>query len=444
MQEKQIRQALEEIGFFSLEKNYDQFIEQGINYLLRPSVDGGFLEDSSCLNINTPTLKHNAKVLVIDIGGTHTKVGLASYKLDNPTDWQVLFDYDNNFFDFQSPDLPIVRFTKSLSNQLKKSLNDKKVDPAEIAAVGIIWSNALTVTRLPEDSFPRGTSALITGYSEGSAYRKGEFFTQELYDGFDLGSVFLAAMKNADINPKVFIIGNDTVFTLKACPNADAGMVASTGANATDIDEAGIIYNTEMGGIYDIRPEWLSSGDTAVQKLEDAQSNVRLEDLMAGKWLPRLFESHVVALFEHGITSLQNAARYFSKNVNGILKGSDLEKLLNNETANIFNVPECQSCLEELRELAAQLARRAGLVAAGMAYFSLYHQLQRKDTVILSLDSSQARHLNGYLEALETQLSKQLPAGKKIDVKLQHPDGVIAVPMRGLAGALIGELARLY
>ena len=83
------------------------------------------------------------------------------------------------------------------------------------------------------------------------------------------------------------------------------------------------------------------------------------------------------------------------------------------------------------------------MLCAGLAYFSLYNQLKRKDHVIVSMDSSQARHLSGYYEKLQETLSGLVGPGKKAEAILQVPEGMITVPMRGLAEAVINELAVL-
>ena len=95
---------------------------------------------------------------------------------------------------------------------------------------------------------------------------------------------------------------------------------------------------------------------------------------------------------------------------------------------------------EALRALAVPLVRRAGLLAAGMAYFALYHQLRRKSEALLSLDSTQALHLPGYFKAMEERLAA-LAGGARI--ALQRPTGEITVPMKGLAEALCEEAALL-
>lgn len=444
MSRSRIQQSLEKMGFFYVKNHYEAFIDYGIDLLNKMGSPDGFLKDSSCLRVDTPTLSDSATVMVIDIGGTHTKAGLAAHLNSTKKDWDVLFDDDNHLFDIPGEGLPIERFTKALAQRLTKVFKEREIDPTKIDGVGIIWSNALVVQHLPENGFPRGTTALVTGYNHGNAYRKGEFFTKELYDGFDIGQAFLNAMKEAHLTPKVFIIGNDTVFTLKACPKADAGMVASTGANATDIGDDGIIYNTEMGAICSISKELLSEGDHVLCDWDQTKSSIKLEDLISGKWLPRIFEGHVVALAKAGIESLADAAKYFSNDAINKLRGRDLEKLLKKEEVpEIFDVPACRGCLDELREIADLLIRRAGRLAAGMAYFSLYRQSKRKDSLVLSLDSSQARHLPGYLEALKEQLEELLGTEKKVSIQLQYPSGSIAVPMKGLAETLFGELARL-
>ena len=448
-----LRKILDAIGMCTLERHYAEFVALGTEMADR-AVSGepgpAFAHDASCVSANSPPAKLRCRLLVIDVGGSHTKVGLAERQASGDQRWQTLLDRPNEDFDIGDAGvLPIERFTRALAQFIEDALPGPPGGRRQIGGVGVIWSNALRSVRLAEGPGPtRGVSGLITGVETAKSYRKGEFFVKGLTDGYDIGRAFLATLADRGIVPRAFVVGNDTVFTLKACDNADGGMVASTGANATDVDQDGWIYNTEMGGLCPIPAEWLSEGDKILLAARPEGSGVALEDLMAGKWLPRIFEGHVLALAEQGLPELQPLAEEIRRHVaegSDLFGGEDLTRLLQRRSTPVLEqLPGGvwnDRSRELARELLAALVARAGKLAAAMAYFSLLHRLATKDHVVLSLDSSQARFLPGYLDAMRQALDGLIGAGKRATVLLQNPEGDITVPMKGLAATLAGELA---
>jgi hypothetical protein len=75
-----------------------------------------------------------------------------------------------------------------------------------------------------------------------------------------------------------------------------------------------------------------------------------------------------------------------------------------------------------------------------MGYLCLLQPLACKEQVLLSLDSTQARHLPGYFNAMQSSLSALAGVNKQVQISLRQPKGAIAVPMEGLAAALGEEL----
>ncbi len=440
MEDTELERYFEAIGISAVKNNFSTFIDHGVSLIKNAGTPNGCEHDPSCINIASPIPNREANVLVIDIGGTHTKAGVVEHLRPGERSWCVLFDRENDYFDVGNATLPLHRYSASLANQLAISLQHEGIPLNRIDGIGIIWSNGLSAKRFEnKPGNPRGTTALVTGAGGESAYRKGEFFVKGLTDGIDLGEIFLKDMYSVGLTPKAFIIGNDTVFTLKAIPNADAGLVASTGANATDVDETGEIFNTEIGGWCRIPDSLLSKGDLILLQ-EEGKKDIKLEDLIAGKCLPRVFEGHVIALAKAGMTCLNHSAEIFERETQGTVKSHHVSGLLKHE-AELHEIL-CNDELQHIYEkLARRLARRSGMLCAGLAYFSLYNQLQRKDHVVVSMDSSQARHMAGYYERMQDTLTKLVGPDKTAEAVLLVPEGMITVPMRGLAEAVINELA---
>ena len=430
-------------GFAGLVRSGEEWAERGIH----GEKERAFSHDPSFLRTDLCRSSGECTLLIIDVGGSHTKAAVAFVAAAGKEKWRMLFDEDNSALDLPGSKLsPIRRFASAVASRLKMELQVGKVPLSAIEGVGFVWSNALQSRRLNAAADKvGGVTGLVTGVGSGKSYRKGEFFTAGLREGEDIGTIFLEAMYAAEIRPKIFVIGNDTVFTLKATPDADGGMVASTGANATDVDDKGWIYNTEMGGMFPIPAALLSEGERIL--LSDRKDNceVRLEDLIAGRWLPRVFEGFVAAFSERGMEALRPLARHLAehsfpgstvfagKDITGLLKPSgSCHKLEQLGFADLAPI---------LREIAAFSARRAGRLAGLMGYLCLLHPLGRKNRVVLSLDSTQALHFEGYLEAMQLSLDELAGTGKHAAIVLQRPEGAVTVPMKGLAAALAGELS---
>jgi len=345
----------------------------------------------------------------------------------------------------------VERFSRVSFSQIGSRLEELGIN-SSIEAVGIIWSNPVQSRPLDRTrDRVNGVSGVVTGIAEGKGYRKGEFFVAELYDGYPLGEMFLTDALELGLPLKVFTIGNDTIFVLKAAQDARAGMVASTGANATDVDSAGFIYNTEMGCLYVLDESLLSEGDKTLYAGRGDGAFITLETLMAGKWLPRILEGHIACAADAGISELRSVSDYVKVHWKGdesFLTGKDVAALLGGEDPGVAGLKELVSAgvlsnenRAILTELGAAVVQRAGEAAAGMAYFSLANQLEHHDKLILSLDSTQATYLPGYFPAMQEKLAVLVGPNKKLELALQQPEGEVTVPMKGLANALAGQLA---
>lgn len=440
-------QAFESAGLFRVYRYFELLVKEGQRRLHR-SISGqteqAFARDFSALMLGSQVLGRKEVCLVVDIGGTHTKTGLAVWQ-NGVVEWLTLFDVDNQRINCPScQDLPINCFIASLTKLINQELRQTDYTSEQISAIGVIWSNAIECKRLTGEGGIRGISGQITGIASNKSYRKGEFFVQQLKDGFNLSHAFISGFSAQQIKPRVFLVGNDTVFTLKATPGACAGMVASTGANATAVDQDNWIYNTEMGGLFPVPEQLLSDGDRQLIGRHGGKPIV-LEDLIAGKWLPSLIEQQLQALAKICPEILADLIEVIDQNDRDtpLLFASDISALLNNqETENIAALAASnkQFPRQIVVDLCKVMAKRAGKLASVMAHLAL-PDFETGNAQILSLDSTQARLLPGYYENLCQGLSELRGENKKFEVVLQHPQGNITVPMQGLAAALADELA---
>ncbi|NLF24573.1 MAG: ROK family protein [Deltaproteobacteria bacterium] len=429
-----------DMGFASLVACGREWAERG----RRGEKQRAFAYDPSLLRIGPAHHSKKSRVIVIDVGGTHTKAALADLDTDGSRKWQMLFDQNTPTLD--RPELkllPIERFATVLAEKTASALD--AVDTVD--GIGFVWSNILFSQRLnTEDSGGVvGVTGVASGIESGKFYRKGEFFAEGLQDGVDIGAIFLSAMRNQGLKPRAFIMGNDTIFTLKATPGADGGMVASTGANATAVDSQGWIYNTEMGGLFPIPDNLLCMGERILLEDRGSQGSIKLEDLIAGRWLPRVFEGYIVALWRAGIESLNPLAHHLLEHScaeSPFFTGKDLGVLLEEGRLQCSKVndPKFNDLAPLLKQIAQIVAARAGKLAGLMGYLCLLQPLARKEQVLLSLDSTQARYLPGYFEAMQASLNELAGGAKRAQISLRQPKGAIAVPMEGLAIALGDEL----
>jgi hypothetical protein len=443
-----------DFGLQKLENHLQEFISLGEEYL-RDARSGRSY--AHCLQDPTYIRRSDAgrsvsaagASLALDIGGTHTKAALALFHPTGETRWQVLFDIDNKELgSCARGELPIVTCATHLAQALRKSIKAQGIALSFVTSVSIVWSNQLQTKPL-ESGALQGVTGLVVGVNSGGSYRKGEWFTEGLYDGFDLGALFQGALAAVGFTPAVFLIGNDTAFTLTALPGAHAGVVASSGGNCTDVgtsdSDRDLIFNTEIGGLFKVPALHLSDGDLA--RAEHTKNPVAFEDLFSGKWLPGVLGEHIVLARQSGSSALAALADAIRENQE-LLSTRDLSAILTNgplrpEVAKF--VDGSSSARETLHQLTTAIARRGGVAAAALCYFSLFNQIDSGLTdCSVSLDSAMARHLPGYFESLESSfcslLERRSVRGK---VTLVRPFPIsktyeVSVPVMGatFAGAL--------
>lgn len=365
--------------------------------------------------------------VLIDLGGTHTKVAT----LSATGEWQLLFDYDNEWFENRRDTTlsSIAGFFQVLAREIGARLR------SDLAIrVGIIWSNQIR-TRTFHTSAARGVTGIVTGLESGG-YRKGEWFLRDLKNGDDLGSLLLTALQEQGITAEVLVIGNDTIFTLFATPNAHAGVVMSSGGNCTLIgtteNNKDELFNSELGGMLLMPHQALSEGDHALLAKRGA-STLALEELCAGAWFAENVRQHleVASHFPEGATLqpfLLSDMAITNQALSAYIAGSE----------NLFSrfSPETQALV---RSITVALIERASLLTGLLSHLAVIDQVKRgAQKVTISLDSSMARYFPGYLDGIRRAVDMLRPTDAEVSVELVAPlplaeGSEISVPLQGLA-----------
>lgn len=376
--------------------------------------------------------------LLLDMGGTHTKVG---YR-DSSGSWNPILDHHNDWFESKrDPSLPRLQaFFRTLL------LETLQACPALITTklpirLGVIWSNQIKTRRF-ENGKTRGVTGLVHGYQSGG-YRKGEWFLKEIKNGDDVGATLLAECERASLIPEVMVLGNDTLFTLFAVADAHAGVVMSSGGNCTlvgtedrDKDE---LFNSELGGMLMIPAELLSAGDVAFMKSREI-SSLSLEELSAGTWFPAMVASHII---EASVTPGGDDLKQLADDIQAkrlVVTNRSLSGFLGGAETIFSAYPEASR--SALYPLVAALVERGAILAGLLCYLSVVGQIQAGLKVaVVSLDSSMARHFPLYLEGMKRAVAALSPHGVTIDLRLMTPlniaEGIeISVPLQGAAAAL--------
>lgn len=398
--------------------------------------------DSSGLQLmNSHRVLTSCTTLLIDIGGTHTKVAVAREE----DTFEFLLDEQNDSLRPASPYTgpALQEFLRSLCSRIV-TIAPELVRGSTPVRVGVIWSNQMTALPIETPALS-GITGLVSGLHEGG-YRKGEWFLDGLRDGDDIGREFQRALASSGIKSDVLVLGNDTVFTLFARPCSHAGVVISSGANCTLVGPGSAgestIFNSELGGMLLLPDSMLSKGDR-IFGAKMASDSLAIEELCGGAWFTALCVSHIEALSElpdgSAILPIRDAIN------DGALSLSNhaLSALLRDKSSVLADFKGFDaSAVETLRALTEALVRRAGALAAVLSYLSVASQVKRGDRMLnISLDSSMARHFVGYHASIEEHLDSLMPHDTTYSLHLVEPiklpgGAEITVPMIGLARAL--------
>ncbi len=369
--------------------------------------------EPSCIRPYDDSRDHSKRILLIDIGGTHTRVALQMGSVANRKFKLVLDESNLTLVSAQqSSELPLRRFARTLAQCAVPRI------PDAVDGLGLIWSNQFRARRISEGSLT-GVTGKISGVASGS-YLKGEWFSENISDDLEFGEFFCRAFTDNGMKLAVFVVANDTVATLNAEPKSAGAIVAATGANAAAINAEGEIVNTELGGLFKVAPRYLLQdereffGDVACV----------LEQIVGGAFLPRIIEARGRKL---GSKS-DRVARYFEK------KGS---------LASMHSVAALLADREtpcELIEVCGETLKRAGALASLLVAGAL--ALARPGTECsVVLDSSLARVFPDFRSALVNASAEIEPSAKLV---LKEPiampeGGEISVPTQGLGLSVLAE-----
>ncbi len=444
----QIQSCLNNLNFYSTRENLNSLYEYAklANANAGQNLKPAFEALPSYLSANKQRTSRSC-ILTIDIGGTSTK---AAVKISNgaSTEWRLLFENKNlEMLEVALKDNPFTAFCKMLGNQVERSLVTSGIPRDAVTGCGLVWSNAME----NKPWIGTGISGLVTQIEE---YTKGEWFTQALTNGRDLGIEIVESLRKRNIPIKSFLIANDTPLTMKALANADSGMVASTGLNATILKsekELGLgtsdnqmICNSEIGGRFYLND---CNIRTVADCIDDQQKALTIEHLSVGNFLPKIFCQYILVLSEEIAelkplaNSLMNmgADRWYEYRSRDLsLVNSDLEFFLNRRsdrrvyTTNVLNL---------LGTLATELLVRGAELCSVVAYGSIANLVGTKDCLNIALDSRLSREVPIFWNTLKVRVdSLASNIDQKIFLNLMTPlevkTGKISVPMIGAANGV--------
>lgn len=375
-------------------------------------------------------------VLAVDIGGTATKVGIRLNQNSKP--WRVLLEDPNNSFDDSSlSGGSLDRFATIVAKRTLAALKQHNINVSSWG-LGIVWSNAMNNPIIP--GF--GIDGVVTARDY---YSKGEWFCRDVKDGDSVGQVFRNAFANCGMPISLTLVANDTPLTLKALPNAQSGMVVSTGFNATIVKNIGngpVICNAETGTSFSVGTELVGPYDLI-------SSNTRasiIEHLVSGQHLPKLFASHIMANAS-SIPAFRELARHLSS-----LGKAAFEFFAAPDLSNCLDKPEkflekCKAIakldldqIPKYQTLVKDLLRRSARLSSIIAYASVVEQLDTNNSLTIALDSSLSRNIPFFWKTFQESLKEITPTGKNITLQLvdrqEAPGGILSVPMLGAANAL--------
>lgn len=429
------------LGIHRVEENLDQIVSLGEQFVSNApngtppccAWDAGSLSRRPS---SKPATSH--QIILLDMGGTHTKVATKHAN----GEWSLLFDHLNDWFEpRRDPSLPLLQgFFRVLVNELVTSL-PSLLNGGLPLRVGVIWSNQIKTKRFSTGK-TTGVTGIVHGYQSGG-YRKGEWFLKGLHNGDDVGALLLAEFTHGGITPEIMILGNDTLFTLFAVPGAHAGVVMSSGGNCTlvgtsenDKDE---LFNSELGGMFMLPDSMLSEGDKEFAKARGL-SLVSLEELSAGNWFPSMVAANILAgsRLPEG-KELQPIAAALADDSLAINNRALCDLLAG--SAPIFDSFPTAS-IEALRLLTRSLVERAATLAGVMTYLSVVTQLRAGEKKVrISLDSSMGRYFPNYFDTMKRCINRITLPGHEVETVLVHPvelpdGGDISVPLQGAARLL--------
>ena len=117
-----------------------------------------FADFESFIPVQTEKPVNDALLLVVDVGGTYTKVALR-YHQTNHTDWFPLFKARNYEITPESGADRFVRMLDALFSLTIDKLSEHNTNADQIQGISVVWSNALNC--YPLDPADRGLVCLL-------------------------------------------------------------------------------------------------------------------------------------------------------------------------------------------------------------------------------------------------------------------------------------------
>ncbi|MCO6430442.1 MAG: hypothetical protein J5J00_06225 [Deltaproteobacteria bacterium] len=390
--------------------------------------------------------------LVVDIGSTKVHAAFLGGDPNAAVSWKPLFFSRMSNFSEPADGAATTRFESivdQLTSMVETRMNHSNYSLSQLESIGIVWSNA--IEGQPFNDRPKNVRGLtgVVPEHRSDAYRKGEWFVQDLKPGTDIGKTFRSAFEDRGFKGRSFGIANDVVATQMSCFNAAGALVAAYGANCTEVVDRSV-YVTELGAKLIIPEDYLSHGDYLLKADQHGGNKVALEDLIAGKGIPKIVEGHIVLLAEGGIKELEPISEILlrsHKKGSTVLTGRDLHSIMSGRLSHISELELSNwlqgRTLESVKEVIHYVCDRAGALAGMMGYLALANQSASGRPLTLAVDSVLARNLPSYENAFKRVLRSfmrgqvSIVFGRPMYSTLVDPDmglisAEITVPMQGM------------
>jgi hypothetical protein len=428
-----LRRAIEESGVLNYQKGLSSLARAGHSELVE-LIRGGesqFAMRRSGISATYAEPTKNSQVVCVDIGGTNVRVSVRRIDADGNITWHPLLNQPHAEL-CGNKAVTFDTFAATLAETVAEKMKTIGASTHAKNAVVVTWSNSFEPEQLPKDGKVTGVSGVASKVKE--LYTKGELFLEGVVDGTPLGTILSTAFQGAGIPLDTFVLGNDTVFTLKAGTGAHAGVIVSTGINGTFVVN-GEVINGETGGGFKVPESMLGLPDKRFGK------EVSVQDLVSGGFLPDVFKRYICEFAGRnvdGFGELHHHNRIFKDRVKaeGISALADGSRDGFSSNAPFPTKDFSEATWLGLTRLAELLTDRAADLSAVLALTSVQNRIATESGPhVIALDSSMARGSPRFFSRFCDTLGK-LAYPSQIAVDLLYPEGDIPVPTRGAAKTL--------
>lgn len=385
--------VLSELGMFS----YLEGIEECFN------TGRTLTGKSSCISAKPTSLRPNTRTLIIDCGGTNTRITEHSVTREGVEQFTPIALRVNAEFKLSERGDIFANFCTEIFKIAKEAAS------GHFDGIALVWSNDFEPHRFERDGC-RGVTGIVQNKGNGTSYRKGESFLVPLKDGDDLAAFFLDAARNQGIAPQAFVTINDTIAVACVTQNASSGLVLSSGGNATSVADEQFV-NLEAGAHIVLPVSCLTNAERIAHK-----DRLTIEQAAAGKWIASLF-----------LLNLSYAPHHVP--VPNSITAKDLGAYLKSDDSIVAGI-------------ASAICDRAAKLCGVMGAVSLASQLENKDWTsevpkTVNLDSRIAEGLPGFLTTAGITLNTLLGRSKPARFNLLREDPrAQSIPVQGAARAI--------